>query len=94
MAQHEPHQVCPESTAFLIAKKLIALGDADAGVAILLLYDTYIRAFGLKALKISDAMILRKMKVNDLIMLSPILRKGKGTGNKPLWSSFCFRHDF
>ena len=60
MAQHEPNQVCPESIVFLIAKKLTAINEADAGVAILLLYDTYIRAFELKALKISDDMILPK----------------------------------
>ena len=58
VVQHEPHQVCPESIAYLIAKKLIALGEADAGVAVLLLYDTYIRAAELKALKTSDVMIL------------------------------------
>ena len=58
MAVHEPHQVCPEAIAFLIAKKLIALGEANAGVGILLLFDTYIRAFELKALKVSDVMIL------------------------------------
>ena len=39
--QHEPYQVHPESIAFLIVKRLVALGEVDAGVAILLLYDTY-----------------------------------------------------
>ena len=40
VAQQKPNQVFTESMAFLIATKLIALGEADAGVARLLLYDT------------------------------------------------------
>ena len=39
LMQHKPHQVCPESIAFLIVKSLIRMNEADSGVAVLLLYD-------------------------------------------------------
>ena len=54
----KPYQVCPESIAYLIAKRLTSINEADAGVAILLLYDTYTRAAELKAIKTSDVLIL------------------------------------
>ena len=58
MAQHETNQVCPESIACLVPKRLIVINEADAGVALLFLCDTYIRSFELNALKKNDVMVL------------------------------------
>ena len=43
VAQNEPHKVCLESITYLIAKRLIAINEADAVVVILFSCDIYVR---------------------------------------------------
>ena len=58
VAQPTPHNVCPEQIAYLIGEEIMQMGEADAGIAVLLLFDSYIRAAELKGLKVGDVFVL------------------------------------
>jgi len=45
-----PHRVCPEGLAYVIARRLLRKGECNSAVAVLLQFDTYMRAADLNGL--------------------------------------------
>ena len=58
VAKVSPHGCCPESAAYVLAHKLIRKGMPDFGVAVLLLFESYIRAIELSRLTPDDILLL------------------------------------
>ncbi len=52
------HAVCPEEVAYKVARSLVEEGEPYAGYAVLLVFDTYLRAEEVLGLKTTDVFVL------------------------------------